>query len=215
MRKTLIFSFIVLMAFAACDKQIPDLEEKGISQENSTLTIEEMVELANFQYLNGGGTSGQDADFVFAENDGLIDAYTADEKSFISYEKQAENGFLACLRSAEPDSDQIKKIRRTLNAYENRNERIIARHRLAVRQLNERVELRRQGLFRRYQAGLIDLERYRTMLHNLREVYREGLSRIRESNAAAFSASYESLLRILDAILTDEQWEIFTACLEE
>jgi hypothetical protein len=202
----------VMIAMVSCNKEKLAEMTPDEPEVHGALTLEEVVELANTRYMNVGITEGQDHDAFVVPNDGLIDEYTANEAVYMRVQKSVDNSFASCLRSVEPSREQVVMIRRALNAYGNRNERIIANHRAAFGQLNERVKTTRQGLFRRYQAGLITQEEYRTQVQNLRTRFQEALAGIRESHGAAFSRSYDLLLRQLETVLTEEQWGDFTTC---
>lgn len=202
----------VMIAMVSCREE--KLSELTLDEPEvpGALTIEEVVELANTRYMNVGIAQGQDDDAFVVPNEGLIDEYTANEAVYLRVQKSDDNSFANCLRSVEPSREQVVMIRRALHAYGNRNERVIANHRSAFRQLNENVRTKRQGLFRRYQAGLITQEAYRTQVQNLRTRFQEALAGIRESHAAAFSRSYDLLLRQLEPVLTEEQWDDFASC---
>ncbi len=207
-----LFFMGAMIVMVSCNKDnlaemVPDEPEV-----RSVLSIDDVVAIANSRYMNIDIIQGQDGDVFVVPNDGLIDEYTANEASYMRTQKSADNSFAACLRSVEPSREQVVMIRRALNAYGNRNERLIANHRLAYSQLHERMKTTRQGLFRRYQAGLISQEDYRTQVQNLRTRFQEALNGIRESHADAFSRSYELLLKHLETVLTETQWDDFSSC---
>ncbi len=211
MMKQLLFLVLVAMAMIACDQERGEiLTEPADDVALPSLTV--LVEKANLKYLAGEvEVGGQDGSFVIV-NDGLIDEYTANEGAFVAFEKQAGNSFLRCLRSTELEPEQKQRVRRLLNIYETRNERIIGNHRMLARQLHERMETARRTLHMQYRNGRITEEEFRTRHAAMRERYREGMLRIRTANADAFSRSYAVILQQLQSILTEEQWETFADC---
>lgn len=211
MMKRLLFLVLVAMAMIACDQERVEILTEP-ADEIALPSLSVLVEKANLKYLAGEvEIGGQDGSFVIV-NDGLIDEYTANEGAFVSFEKQAGNSFLRCLRSAELEPGQKQRVRRLLNIYETRNERIIGNHRMLARQLHERMETARRTLHMQYRNGRITEDEFSTRLATLRERYQEGMLRIRTANADAFSRSYELFLQQLQNILTKEQWEAFADC---
>lgn len=207
-----LFSCLLLLAMISCNKGPDELLNDETSQDLASVSVEELVVLVNARYLAEEVTIGEGGLTFDVRNDALIDEYTANEQAFITVDKQADNRFLACLRSTEPGREQMVIIRRVLQAYETRNERVILSHRMAFRQLHIQMDSQRQALNRRYQAGYIDQETFRTRMQELRLRYQESLATIKARNAAAFSQSFEQLLRQLRTILTEEQWAVFSEC---
>lgn len=212
MIKQLLLSMVILFTLSACNKEFEEFTPEQRGEVMPSLTM--LVETANLKYLSGEvEIDNQDVSF-FVANDGLIDEYTATERAFTSADKQAvANSFVACLRSIELDADQRPRVRRLMKLYENRNERIIGNHRMLAHQLRERMETARRTLNMQYRNGRINEDEFRTRIAALRERYQQSLQRIRNSNAEAFSRSYELLLQRLQEILTEEQWEAFADCI--
>ncbi len=211
--KHFIFTAIVFMALTACDKD-SSLTEPFPIDDSALPSYAILVENANQKYLSVEVGMGSIDGAFFVPNDGLIDEYTASERDFVSADKQNGNSFVACLRSTELEQEQRQRVRRLMLNYQQRNERIIANHRMLVRQLHERMQTARRTLYLQYRNDHITEDELRARLAAMREHYQDGLQRIRTSNAEAFSRSYAFLLERLQDVLTEEQWEVLAACLD-
>jgi hypothetical protein len=208
----LLLPIIVLMAMSACNKNTDDFTPELRHDAVSSVAL--LVESANLRYLSGKVEIGDLGGTFILSNDGLIDEYTATERAFTTAEKQiVANSFVACLRAVELEPDQRPGVRRLIMHYGNRNERIIGNHRMLANQLRERMDTARRTLHMQYRNGRITEDEFHTRLAALRERYQESIQRIRNSNAEAFSRSYESLLLRLQETLTEEQWEAFSDCI--
>lgn len=212
--KGLVWLIACTLFLVSCDDPHLIVPQADHEDHPGATSIHEVVESTHQRYLGGmvGMTSNQ-LSFLL-ENDGLIDEYIADDRTFRDSRPHA-NRLLDCLRTAELTADQRPQIARALQAHRLRNERIIQAHRREVMQLRQQVETARQQLYRRFQAGDIDREQFRERMLQLRERFQEGLNDIRQSNAGMFSRSYRQLLEHLQGILTEEQWETFTTCLAD
>ncbi len=200
---------LVVALAASCNKEQPEL---GVNVENDLLpTVAEMVDLVNEAYLSEISIDADENRAFQAENDGLIDAYTATSADFDV--KTGNNSFIRCLVSVNLDDDQSSQARRALKAYEQRNERIIQHHRQAYRQLNARANNARQMYVAQFQAGEIDRAELARKLNMLREQYQKALRELKASNADSLSRSFRFLMTNLNEILTERQWAAFTACL--
>lgn len=207
----IVFAFVMI----SCDRELENVQPRQADQalEAPTVVVA-LTERANLRYLSGEVGLAEGGTAFVVLNDGLIDEYTATERGFVSADKRVGNGFLACLRTAEPEREQLQRIRHTLRLYEGRNMRIIENHRMRVRQLMHRMEEGRQTLFLQYRAGEISREELQERLATMREGLHERMHHIRSSNADAFSRSYAILLEQLEVVLTEEQWAAFADCLE-
>jgi hypothetical protein len=208
--KPLAFLFLVLVLLS-CEKEntdtiISDLDKDEIS------TINALVEQAKIRFLNGDVNGGDDNTSFRVENEGLIDEYTANSTDF---SRPQNNVFLACLRSVEPNQEQRPLLGRALQAYSERNERIIKAHRQNIHNLKLRMENARQQLYSRFEAGEITREQYHQQITRLRKLYQESLDRVKTSHADAFSRSYNLLLTHITKILGNDQWEMLTGCIRK
>jgi hypothetical protein len=203
---------LLLFSFLSCEKDAEVIITDNGDQ-SAQLVIKSLVDDAGDRYLSGEVYISEGSETFLAEGEGLIDEYTADEKSF--NETRPQNTFLACVRSVEPDSEQRIKLRRALSAYSARNERIIGNHRTDMQNLKKRVMNVRNQLTLQFEKGEINREQYRQKVQALKERYREVVKGIRASNVEAFSRSYKIMLEHLKLILNQEQWNSFTACMTQ
>lgn len=193
--------------FVSCNKERQD------SSLEQQLSVEEIVEIVNQNYLGSDDIEGDEQTPFFVDNEGLIDEYLATESSFENQDKSVANRFIICLKSINLDEEQIPQARRALKAYEIINERIIQKHREAFARLNERMEASRVELIRRLRSGEIDRAEFKRKMTQLRAQYQQALMRIKESNASDFTRSFRMLMQNLNDVLTERQWNAFTDCL--
>jgi uncharacterized membrane protein len=208
MKKLSIFIVLLIFVVVSCQKEQYKIE---IVEEETSLSVEEIVQLTNQEFLQTPESTADENREFFTENDGLIDTYTATEAAFD--EKSLNNSFIRCLSGVGLDAEQSAQTRRALRAFEQRNERIIASHRQAVRQLSARANNARLDLLNQFQQGEIDRPELARRLNQLRENYRTALHELKESNAEAFSRSFHALMVNLHDIMTNRQWAAFTECL--
>lgn len=204
----LIFPAIALSAIfilVSCSKEKTD--------EPNIKNLEAIVEKANQDYMATEVGEGDEQNTFSVVGEGLIEEYLTKEDDLTNNESIRHNKLIRCLRSVNPDEAQIPQIRAALRAFEHRNARIIQKHREAFHQLKQRIENQRNELIRQLQNGEIDRPEFRRKMAQLRHQFHNGVQRIKESNAAAFSRSYRMLMQQLNNILDDGQWEAFTDCL--
>jgi hypothetical protein len=205
--RLIVTSVFALAVFVSCNKERQD------SLQEQQITVEEIVEIVNQNYLGSDVIEGDEQTPFFVTNEGLIDEYLATERSFENEDKSVSNRFVRCLKSVNLNDEQIPQARRALKAYENRNERIIQKHRQAFAQLQDRIEDNRAELIRQLRSGEIDRVEFKRKMTQLRAQYQQALMRIKESNAADFSSSFRMLMHNLNNVLTERQWNAFTGCL--
>jgi hypothetical protein len=205
--RLIVTSVFVLAVFVSCNKERQD------SMQEQQTSVEEIVEIVHQDYLGSDVIEGDEQTPFFVSNEGLIDEYLATENAFEIQDKSVNNRFIRCLTSVKLDDEQIPQVRRALKAYENRNGRIIQKHRQAFAQLHDRMENNRQELIRQLRSGEIDRAEFKRKMTQLRAQYQQALMRIKESNAADFSQSFRMLMQQLNNILTERQWNAFTGCL--
>lgn len=187
---------------------------KEKTDDSDSNTLESLVEKANQEYLGTEVSEGDDQNPFLVLNDGLIEEYLVEENQLESGEAHLHNKLIRCLRSVNPDEEQIPQIRLSVRAFEHRNAHIIHKHREAFQQLKHRIENQRNELIRQLHNGEIDRPEFRRKMAQLRQQLHNGLQRIKESNAQAFSRSYRILMQQLKEILNDEQWDSFRDCLQ-
>jgi hypothetical protein len=197
---------MLLTVFASCEKS----QEEHLIEEID-VSLKAMVELANKRFMEGQAVVEADDESLRVANDGLIDEYTADDKTF-SDSRSGKNTMMYCLRSVEPDREERQQLSRALRAYSERNQWVISTYRRNVQDLQQKMENARIQLHAKYQDGEIDSEEYRRQMKILRERFAEALKAIRNSYGEAFSRSYTLLLEHFKMILTDEKWRKLTAC---
>lgn len=195
----------LLLLSASCSK------EKIENQPADSITVDEIVAYANELYLHTDESNADENRAFRTDNDGLVDLYTATLLDFES--KSTDNRLIRCLSNLNLEQEQIRPVRRALKAYEQRNERIIAQHRQAYRQMNARVNQARESLFLQFENGEIDRPELARQLKQLRLQYQHALRELKASNAEAFSRSFRLLMTNLNEILNDRQWAGFTNCL--
>lgn len=205
--RLIVTSVFALAVFVSCNKERQD------SLQEQQLSVEEIVEIVNLNYLGSTFIEGDEQTPFFVINEGLVDEYLATESSFENQDKSAGNRFIRCLKSINLDDEQIPQVRRALKAYEIRNERIIQKHRQAFAQLHDRMEANRVELIRQLRSGEIDRVEFKRKMTQLRAQYQQVLMRIKESNASDFSRSFRMLMQNLNDVLTERQWNAFTNCL--
>lgn len=204
----LIFPAVALLAIfmlVSCSKEKTD--------EPNIKNLEAIVEKANQDYMATEVGEGDEQNAFSVVGEGLIEEYLTKEDDLTNNEAFRHNKLIRCLRSVSPGDEQIPQIRAALRAFEHRNARIIQKHREAFHQLKQRIENQRNELIRQLQNGEIDRPEFRRKMAQLRQQFHNGVQRIKESNAAAFSRSYRMLMQQLNNILDDGQWEAFTDCL--
>ncbi|MBE0662115.1 MAG: hypothetical protein IH597_06580 [Bacteroidales bacterium] len=205
--RLIVVSVFSLAILVSCNKERQD------SLQEQQITVDEIVEIVNQNYLGSNVIEGDEQTPFFVTNEGLIDEYLASESSFENQDKSVNNRFIRCLKSVNLDDEQIPQARRALKAYENRNERIIQKHRQAFSQLHDRMENNRTELIRQLRSGEIDRVEFKRKMTQLRTQYQQALIRIKESNASDFSRSFRMLMQNLNNVLTERQWNAFTGCL--
>lgn len=208
MKKLSIFVVLLIVVLVSCQKEQYKVD---IVEEETSLTVEEIVQLTNQEFLQTPESTADENQEFFTHNDGLIDAYTATATAFD--EKSGNNSFIRCLSGVGLNAEQSTQTRRALRAFEQRNERIIASHRQAFRQLTARANNARLDLLNQFQQGEIDRPELARRLNQLRENYRTALRELKASNAEAFSRSFHALMVNLHDIMTIRQWAAFTECL--
>jgi len=204
----LIFPAVALSAIfilVSCSKEKTD--------EPNIKNLEAIVEKANQDYMATEVGEGDEQNAFSVPSEGLIEEYLTKEDDLTSNEAFRHNKLIRCLCSVNPGDEQIPQIRVALWAFEHRNARIIQKHREAFHQLKQRIENQRNELIRQLQNGEIDRPEFRRKMAQLRQQFHNGVQRIKELNAAAFSRSYRMLMQQLNNILDDGQWEAFTDCL--
>jgi hypothetical protein len=187
--RLIVTSVFALAVFVSCNKERQD------SMQEQQISVEEIVEIVNQNYLGSDVIEGDEQTPFFVTNEGLIDEYLATERSFENEDKSVSNRFVRCLKSVNLNDEQIPQARRALKAYENRNERIIQKHRQAFAQLQDRIEDNRAELIRQLRSGEIDRVEFKRKMTQLRAQYQQALMRIKESNAADFSSSFRMLMQ--------------------
>jgi hypothetical protein len=205
--RLIVTSIFALAVFVSCNK------ERQEANRLQSVSLDEIVELTNQRYLDSEITGGDEHSSFFVNNEGLIDEYLATGDLFESQDKSVDNRFIRCLRSVNLDAEQIPQVRRALNAYENRNARILQKHRQVFAGLHARMENQRNELIRQLRSGEIDRAEFSRKMAQLREQYHQALRRIKESNASELSRSFRMLMQNLQNILNDRQWNAFTSCL--
>lgn len=213
--KTLIFGrfvavLLLLVSITACEKETEELKTAE-ADKSAELIIKSLVEAAGNQYLSGEVVLAENNEAVSIEREGLVDEYTADNTGLS--DDRPKNKLHLCVRSVEPDRDQRQKLSRAFTSYSERNKRIIGAHREHMQNLQQRIMAARTQLRTNLEAGEINREQFRQRMQVLRDRYQEAVTRIRTSNVEAFSRSYTQLLEHLSKILSQEQWESFTACM--
>jgi len=199
---------IALAVLVSCNKERHETAPETID------AVENLVTLTNRAYLATEISGGDEQTSFSVSNDGLIDEYLAGERHFDNYEKSHSKRFIRCLRSVDLEEVQLSQARRVLKVYETRNEKIVQRHRQAFFQLHERMEAQRNALIRQLHSEQIDRIEFKRKMTLLRDQYQQGLRRIKESNADAFSRSFRMLMHQLHGILDAGQWNDFTNCLK-
>jgi hypothetical protein len=206
-----LFTVLFLFVMLACEKEKTD--PMPIGQDEVILKINALVESANDRFLSERIKGDEDISSFRIENEGLIDEYTANSKDFTESRPQ-KNVFLVCLRSVEPNQEQRPLLGRALQAYSERNERIIRSHRESYQKLKERMENARKQLYQRFESGEINREQYSRQILELRKLYENSMARIKASNAESFSRSYKLLLTHISKVLSDKQWEVLSDCIK-
>lgn len=217
MKKTPIrFSgFIIATALilASCNKEHDD-QAQYTPGNAETAAVDEVVRLANQKYLHTEVSGGDKSQSFYIPNDGLIDEYLARKNHTMPEHKEPGNAFISCLTSTGLSEDQIPLVRRSLLAYENRNNTLIERHRQELATILTRAEAQRSNLLRQFLAGDIDRPEFHRRMALLRTNLQNALRQLKESNASEFSRSYRLLIQHLHDILEPRQWHSFTDCLK-
>ncbi len=203
----------MIVAFAAlvvtsCSK------DQNLPESFVLATVEEVVSKANQKYFVADVFGGEENLSFFIPNEGLIDEYLTIDNLSSGLGKALNNGFIGCLRALELSEAQLTLIRRSLIAYENRNQAIIAKHRQEVAMILDRAEAKRKELRKQLLDGEITQAEFDRRIALLRTRLQAELLRLKESNASHFSRSYRLLLNQLKGILSATQWSAFTICLQ-
>ena len=211
-RNYLRFAAVLLLLFSvmACEKEIVVLESAE-EEQPADLVIKSLVDAAGSRYLGGEVSFSESAEAPSAVREGLVDEYTAGEAGLS--DTRSRNKLHQCVVSVEPDRDQRMKLGRAFTAYAERNKSIIGTHREQIQNLQQRVAAARAQLYASLEDGTIDREQFRQRMQVMRENYQDAVLRIRNSNVDAFSRSYALLLEHISKILSEDQWEAFTACM--
>lgn len=219
MKKQTTRTSIIIVAFAAliatsCNNEYFD-QDQNIPENGITVTIDEVVVLANQKYLVAEVFGGDEQQSFYVPNEGLIDEYLAMEEHDIPDDKMLDNSFIRCLMAVGLSDAQIPMVRRSLQAYENRNEALINKHRQELATILTRAENQRSNLLRQLMAGEITRPEFNRKMTLLRTNLQNALLRLKESNASDFSRSYRMLMNQLHEILEPRQWNAFADCLKE
>jgi hypothetical protein len=201
------FTLIILMLslISACSKDDHDSQAENYD-------ISEIVRLTHELYLKTEIPGGDETP-PYLENDGLIDEYVATVDDFDQLKQYPLNRLITCLLNVGLTEEQVPMVRRAIAAYENRNEKIITQHRRAIHHLNQAMQQRTDYLIAKYRSGEITAEEFARQMHQLRERYRNAVMQIKENNAEYFKRSFRFLVKHLNMILEDYQWQEFTLCL--
>lgn len=197
---------IVISAMTACNED--EFDTKPLND------VSEIVIFTHELYMETEILGGDEYTPLYVKNDGLIDQYVATVDDFDQLKQFPLNRLITCLLGVGLREEQIPQVRRSVMAYEYRNENLIAQHRRAMYQLNQGMEMRRDYWTAKYRSGEISAREYERIMQDLRKKYHRAVLKLKEKNAGEFRRSFRMLMQHLNRILDNSQWQNLIICLK-
>lgn len=219
-KKSALVLGIAFIALTGCRKENVDLN--STINPSSESDIEALVTQTDQENESVAIIYDESSNEITASNEGIAADYLISEADLeaetpansTSASTLADQSFLRCLKSVNPDADQVKKLRIALADYEDCKASVIKRARAIHHDLVLKYRDLAKEQAKLLRLGKITKAEYEARIQRLRHAFKKELRalQLKDKVDAALKDCHAKLLRQIHAILSERQWKAFIDC---